>query len=271
MGVARAQSERRRDRSERNDPFGSSSARSARNSGSRGYMAASVSGRSLESFARQTRPCGNRHLFVQPVEEAGQARQGGRQIEGERPARHREGQPARITVPEALEHGEERRAAALRDPPDDPSQRLFLSVPDDELVPHGAAAAVDAVPVRYGVQQVEVRGQPLEFTGAELGGSAVPELVEQGDRGTAEQPVRYERRRRGQPARAEHERCAPVARREHMQGCVLPAGEYGAPGRPAAGEEVDPGGRVAVPVVGGGEPGHQVVQIDGPFGVDRHE
>lgn len=117
---------------------------------------------------------------------------------------------------------------------------------------------------------MEERGQLLELADAVPGGAAVVELVEEGDGGTAEQPFRYERGCDRQLSRAERERCAPGARRERIPGHVLPSGEYGAPRRPAAGEEIDPGGRIAVAVVPGGEPGQQVVQVDGPFGVHRH-
>lgn len=58
---------------------------------------------------------------------------------------------------------------------------------------------------------------------------------------------------------------------QRVQRGVVAAGEHRAAGRPPAREEVDPGDRVAVAVVGGGQPGHQVVQVAGPLGVDRHQ
>lgn len=62
-------------------------------------------------------------------------------------------------------------------------------------------------------------------------------------------------------------RSRPAAR----PGGVVAAGED----RPAGGgtprEQVDPGDRVAVPVVAGGQPGHQVVEVRGAFGVHAHQ
>lgn len=52
---------------------------------------------------------------------------------------------------------------------------------------------------------------------------------------------------------------------------MVAAGQDGAAGPRAAGEQVDPGDRVAVAVVVGGQPGHQVVEVGGPFGVDAHQ
>ena len=52
---------------------------------------------------------------------------------------------------------------------------------------------------------------------------------------------------------------------------MVAAGEDRAAGRGAAGQQVDPGDRVAVAVVGGRQPGHQVVEVRRPLGVDRHQ
>lgn len=58
---------------------------------------------------------------------------------------------------------------------------------------------------------------------------------------------------------------------QRLQRGVVPPGEDGAPGRRAARQQVDPGHRVAVAVVGGGERGQQRVEVGQPFGVHGHQ
>lgn len=52
---------------------------------------------------------------------------------------------------------------------------------------------------------------------------------------------------------------------------MVAAREHRAAGGPAPGQQVDPGDRVAVAVVGVGEAGHQVVEVARAFGVDAHQ
>ena len=126
------------------------------------------------------------------VQEGAEAGQAGRDVQGEGPAGHREGQPAGVALAEPLQDGEERGAAAGRDPVHDPAQGLLMAVPDDELVLHEAGPAVDPVPVRDPVEGVEEGGDPLQFAGAAVGGPAIPELVEQAHGGTADEAFRDE-------------------------------------------------------------------------------
>lgn len=76
---------------------------------------------------------------------------------------------------------------------------------------------------------------------------------------------------RREPGGAEGQWLPPRARAQRIQGRVVAAGQHRAPRSRTAREQVDPGDRVAVPVVGGRQPGHQVVQVPCPFGVHRHQ
>ncbi|CAM5684582.1 hypothetical protein SCYAM73S_04466 [Streptomyces cyaneofuscatus] len=100
-------------------PSWSSSARSSRNDAEPRVHR----GRRLRPHPRVLRQAdpaaGDRHLVVEAVQEAGEAGQGGGQVDGERPAGRRERQQACARGAEPLEFGPERRAAPRRDPPHD--------------------------------------------------------------------------------------------------------------------------------------------------------
>lgn len=111
----------------------------------------------------------------------------------------------------------------------------------------------------------------MDLADARRGGLAVPELVEEADGPAAKESFGYESgcgrklpgaERQWRPARP----CG-----NGVQRSVITAGQYRAAHRGSAGQEVDPGDRVPVEVIGLGEASHQVVQVNGAFRVDRHE
>ncbi len=228
-GSQAGQSPSRRDRSERNAPAGSRPARSSRNSASRGYIAATVSGRIRESFARQTRPPAADTSSSTLVQEAGQTGQGRGQIQLQGPAGRGERHQARVRRPEPLEDSPHGRAPARRDPAHHPVQGLLLVVSDGEPVAHEPAPAVERAYVGEGVRGVEEGGDRAQLAGPRAGRAPVADLVAQGGgRGRrAEQPARQRREtgRRDHPGAApEHfaSRVRPCVRRAHIRGRVLP-------------------------------------------------
>ncbi len=115
-----------------------------------------------------------------------------------------------------------------------------------------------------------------QLAGPRTGRAAVAGLVAQGRRRRAEPAARQ----RGEPGegrsarrcrRAREQPSAPGVRQAHIGSRVLPPGEDPAPGRPAPGRQVDPGGGVREPVAARGETGQQVVQVPGTLGGDRHQ
>ncbi|GGT30858.1 hypothetical protein GCM10010254_59300 [Streptomyces chromofuscus] len=126
--------------------------------------------------------------------------------------------------------------------------------------------------MRYAVQGMEEGGQRLEPAGTRAGRLAEPQFVEQPHRPAAQQTVRQDVGRGGQAGGAERQGVPTRARAaaQCLQGRVVAAGEDRAARRAAAGEQVDPGDRVGVVVIGGRDAGHQVVEVVGALGVDQH-
>ena len=83
--------------------------------------------------------------------------------------------------------------------------------------------------------------------------------------GASEEAPQGEGRGAGSGPRPERSRRAPGPRRKRVQRGVSPPGEYRASGGGAARQQIDRGHRVAVVVVGGGQPGDQTIEVTGPL------
>ena len=92
-------------------PCGSSSARSLRNSGRRGYICSSVAALDPGVLGQVDAAAVGDHELVELVEERAEAGGAGREVERQRPAGARERQQAGVGLAEALEHGHEGRGA----------------------------------------------------------------------------------------------------------------------------------------------------------------
>src|SRR5690606_10795786 len=113
-----------------------------------------------------------------------------REVDGDRPARHRERQRRSVALAEAFEHVEERHVAGLGDGPHDRAQLVLLAERHDELVLQEAVRAVGAVPLPEQIQRVVELRQVLDQAAPALRGLAVVQLTDRAERQLVGQPGR---------------------------------------------------------------------------------
>src|ERR1035437_10173733 len=148
-----------------------------------------------------------------------------------------------------LEDRQERRLTGVAEHLDAPAQRLLGTEGNDELVLEEALAPVDAVPLSDTVERVEEGRDALDLASALSRGLAVPRLVEGGDGGAVQQAARNSRRRDCQLLGPEVQGMATQPPGELLEGRRPASGQDRTPQRGPAGEAIDPGDRVGVPVV----------------------
>ncbi len=235
-------------------------------------MARKVAGASARVLRQVDASACSEHLRVQLVEHPAEPFGTNRQIERERPARHREGERAGVGGSEALEHRQERGEALAAEPLDHRADGRRLLEGHDELVLEESLRAVEAVPLGDAVEGVEETGHVFGVRDLVCRSLAVPGLVEGGDRERVEEAAR---RCQGDPRqRPWCEAWARAGSRRSRRGrsssrAWSPRVSTERPSLLRRGLAVDPGHRVPVRRIAALHHLHDGVEIGGAVGVHQ--
>ena len=217
---------------------------------------------------------GVHHQVVDPVEQAGQARAGRRDVQGQGPAGQGERQRPGVGGAEALEDRQERGAPGLAERGQDGPQRRPRHRRGRRTgtarSPAGRRCGSSRPTPSSGWKEARrsTRCCPSSNLGAlrnhsSLKAATVARLSRpEGAHGGA-----LMRCGREKASARREERCW---RRQVVAAGVVAPGSTERPSDVAAGQAVDPRHRVAVLVVGLEHPGHQRVEVGHPLGVDPH-
>ena len=117
---------------------------------------------------------------------------------------------------------------------------------------------------------MEELGDVLQLADPVLGRLVVPGGAERLGRGLVDHPVREDLRDGAERGRDELERvAATLLGRQVGEPCLVAPGQHRPAQVPAPGHRVEPGDRVEVVLIAFGHPGHQVLDVAAPVGVDQ--